>query len=336
MVDSTQDTSVMDQLAICVRYIEEDKKVTERLLHLLDIHDSSGKGLYESIENLFKEFGIKMSDVIGCSFDGAANMKGDYNGLKSRIKSAIYTHCQAHVLNLVMGDTISSCLQTENLFGLVQQGAVFTNESYKRMDVWKSQTSMKYGHEKLRRLSKIGATRCWSKDKALNSVFELPEKISKIEESRFITFLMFLKNIVSPTAGLKFASKTKVEARSLLQNWTKFDIIFAAVIILDLFSVTTPVLKYLQSSSLDYLRAWKMVETLSTQMKSKRNEAHFFKLYEATKLFAKKCNEFFANAEPPPDEIADGENEKRQEDMFEYEIEEDFLVRRIPTRKKKK
>ncbi len=72
-----------------------------------------------------------------------------------------------------------------------------------------------------------------------------------------------------------------------MQNWEKFDTIFTAVIILDLFSVTTPVSKYWQSSSLDYLRAWKMVEKLSSQIKAKRNEEHFLKLYEETKIFVK-------------------------------------------------
>jgi len=137
------------------------------------------------------------------------------------------------------------------LFGLVQEGAVFLSDSYKRMDLWKKQIATKMqGHEKLRRLTKIGKTRWWSKDKALSSVFELPDKISNIEKSRFITFLEYLRKVV---VGRKFDCKARFQARSLINNWEKFDTIFIAVIILDLFSVTTSVSKYLQSSSLDYL-----------------------------------------------------------------------------------
>lgn len=336
MVDSTQDKSVVDQFAICVRYVEDGKKAVERLLHLLDIHDASGEGLYKSIDELFKQFELEMRNIIGCSFDGAANMKGEFNGLKAKFASAIYTHCQAHVLNLVMGDTISACLKAEILFGLVQQGADFLSDSYKRMDVWKDHISTQYGHEKLRRLSKIGATRWWSKDKALTSVFELPEKVSKIETCRFIIFLTFLWNIVSTSS--KFDCQTKFQTRSLIQNWTKFENIFTAVIILDLFSVTTPVSKYLQSPSLDYLRAWKMVETLSTQISSKRTEEHFSKLYASTKEFVKKCSEFFANTESgemETDDPGDGVDELETiVPAIEIEIEEDFPVKRISRRKK--
>ena len=43
MIDSTQDVSVMDQLAICVRYISYGV-VQERLLSLVVCIDSSGIG----------------------------------------------------------------------------------------------------------------------------------------------------------------------------------------------------------------------------------------------------------------------------------------------------
>ena len=336
MVDSTQDVAVMDQLAVCVRYVENGRKARERLLHLLNIHDASGEGLFNEIKKLFETFELDTSDVVGCSFDGAANMKGEFNGLKTKLAAAIYTHCQAHVLNLVMGDTVSSCRKVENLFGLVQQCAVFLSQSYKRMDAWKNKVATMHGHDKLRRFSKIGETRWWSKDKALSSIFELPVKITTIEQSRFITFLTFLQSIIDRRA--KFDPKTKFLARSLIDNWMKFDVIFTAVLILDLFSITTPVSKYLQSISLDYLRAWKMVDTMLDQLKSKRNEQHFLKLYEKTKLFAKKCNEFFSN-EAEKDEVhesdADEDGRSAREENFLIELEEDFKVKRTPIRKRR-
>lgn len=48
MVDSTQDVSVLDQLAICVRYVLNNE-VHEKLLKLIIVYDSSGKGLYDLI-----------------------------------------------------------------------------------------------------------------------------------------------------------------------------------------------------------------------------------------------------------------------------------------------
>lgn len=49
MIDSTQDVSVMDQLAICVRYIFNGV-VQERLLNLVVCHNSSGIGLFNLLK----------------------------------------------------------------------------------------------------------------------------------------------------------------------------------------------------------------------------------------------------------------------------------------------
>lgn len=132
MVDSTQDVAVMDQLAICVRYVVQGK-VYERLLDFCVVQDSSGQGLFEKIKTDLTKYGISLTNVVACSFDGAANMKGCYNGLKAHLEketpNIIYTHCMAHVLNLVVADSTINCIQTENLFGLVEETACFISQS---------------------------------------------------------------------------------------------------------------------------------------------------------------------------------------------------------------
>lgn len=147
MVDSTQDVAVMDQLAIVIRYIFEGN-VFERLLKLVIVKDSSGKALYDLIKQNFETCGISMSKIVGCSFDGAANMRGAYNGLQAHMSSdnpdLVYTHCMAHVLNLVISDSSENSLLTENLYGLVEETAVFLSNSHKRMNIWKKQTGKIY------------------------------------------------------------------------------------------------------------------------------------------------------------------------------------------------
>jgi len=79
-----------------------------------------------------------------------------------------------HVLNLVMSESTNNLQLTEHLFGLIEQSAVFLTDSHKRMTTWMSVTGEKHSaHEKLYRLQKIGATRWWSKEKALSSIMNL-------------------------------------------------------------------------------------------------------------------------------------------------------------------
>ncbi|XP_008178490.1 zinc finger MYM-type protein 1-like [Acyrthosiphon pisum] len=244
LVDSTQDVAVLDQLAICVRYVLKNN-VYEKLLKLVVAYDSSGIGLYNLIAKEFSEIDLDMNKIVGCSFDGASNMKGVYNGLQSHLKknanpSCIYTHCLGHVLNLVMVDSSECCKNAEFLFGLVQQSATFLLDSHKRMKVWSDLTKQTHkSHDKLRKLNLIGATRWWSKDKALSSIIQFNEP--NVKDSRFLLFLHFLLEITSSES--KFDAKTKYTAHTLLQNWSKFEIILTAAIYLDIFTISSPVSK---------------------------------------------------------------------------------------------
>lgn len=130
-VDSCQDVGVVDQVAICVRYVRNGL-VNERLISMISIHNTSGRQYFEIIKKVFFDFGINMKTVISSAFDGASNMSGKYNGLQAVLKEIapdmIYTHCYAHVLNLVMVAPCLSCLKAHILFGLLEKAAVFIQD----------------------------------------------------------------------------------------------------------------------------------------------------------------------------------------------------------------
>lgn len=139
-IDSTQDIAVIDQLSICLRYVYKDE-IKERLLKMLPIQSSTGESQYMIVKELLSSLGIDVKKIVGQSYDGAANMKGDFNGLQSHFKKdapdSIYTHCHAHVLNLFIGDVTKCNIASQNLFDLLQKTAVFFSESHKRTNIWK-------------------------------------------------------------------------------------------------------------------------------------------------------------------------------------------------------
>lgn len=69
----------------------------------------------------------------------------------------------------------------------------------------------------------------------------------------FVIFVIFLMEIIQG----KFDSKTKFMARTLLEKLSQFSILFTSIIILDLFPISSPVFKFLQSHLLDYLRNYR-------------------------------------------------------------------------------
>ncbi|KAH7672351.1 P-loop containing nucleoside triphosphate hydrolase protein [Dioscorea alata] len=92
MVDEARDISMKEQMAIVLRY----EHVT----------DTSSHTLKEATNNLFAKFGLSLSRLRGQGYDGASNMREEFNGLKSLILKdnpyPRYVHCFAHQLQLVV------------------------------------------------------------------------------------------------------------------------------------------------------------------------------------------------------------------------------------------
>ena len=135
----------------------------------------------------------------------------------------------------------------------------FFSYSYKRMQVWRNILSnSQSGNDKLRRLQKIGSTRWNSKSQALKEIFHEVEN-SDYSNHRFkhlveaLHFFGFNKDI---------DPKTATTARDLLSQWQKFETILTAFIFLQIFKITTPVSRYLQTKNLDYVLAWNQITKL--------------------------------------------------------------------------
>lgn len=287
-VDSCQDVGVMDQVAICVRYVRNGI-VYERLICMTPIRTTTGKQYFELVKTELNNLGLDLKNIISSAFDGASNMSGKYNGLQAILKEVspnmIYTHCYAHALNLVMIDSCSSCLEARIFFGCLEKVAVLIGNSYKRMSKWTEHLDQIVdGRAKLRKLQKIGVTRWWAKDKALKTIFDI---------ERYFVLLKTLFNIAYTN---EFESKVSFEAQSILQMFLKFDTILTAFIFKTLFKYSTPVSKYLQTISLDYLTAHKMIESLQKKLCNMRKDSisTFDNIFNDALAFATSDNDILS------------------------------------------
>uniref|UniRef100_A0A2N9GIB5 TTF-type domain-containing protein n=1 Tax=Fagus sylvatica TaxID=28930 RepID=A0A2N9GIB5_FAGSY len=106
LVDESRDTSIKEQMAVVLRYVDKKGNVTERFLGIVHVTDTTALSLKVAIESLFSKHGLSLSRLRGQGYDGASNMQGEFNGLKALIlrenKSAYYVHCFAHQLQLTL------------------------------------------------------------------------------------------------------------------------------------------------------------------------------------------------------------------------------------------
>lgn len=104
LADESADVSDKEQMAICLRYVNKKGVVCERLLGIVHVGNTTSLTLKLAIESLLMEYSLSFSQVRGQGYDGASNMKGSINGLKTLIlnecKQAYFVHCFAHQLQL--------------------------------------------------------------------------------------------------------------------------------------------------------------------------------------------------------------------------------------------
>ncbi|XP_021736146.1 zinc finger MYM-type protein 1-like [Chenopodium quinoa] len=78
----------------------------ERFLGIVHVGNTIALTLKDAIMSLLVEHSLSPSMIIGKGYNGASNMKGEINGLKTLIMndtpSAYYIHCFAHQLQLTL------------------------------------------------------------------------------------------------------------------------------------------------------------------------------------------------------------------------------------------
>ncbi|XP_034215524.1 zinc finger MYM-type protein 1-like [Prunus dulcis] len=104
LVDESCDVSIREQMAVVLCYVNKKGQVIERFVGVQYVSDTTSSKLKEEIEQLISSTNLSMSRLRGQGYDGASNMKGELNGLKTQIlreyPQAYCVHCFAHQLQL--------------------------------------------------------------------------------------------------------------------------------------------------------------------------------------------------------------------------------------------
>lgn len=111
MIDETSDCSKKSQLTTIFRYIDESGTVQERFLGFSDVSsDHSARALSEHVIEVVERLGCS-SKIVCQTYDGASVMSGALSGTQQRVRthfpSAIFVHCFAHALNLILTQSVS-------------------------------------------------------------------------------------------------------------------------------------------------------------------------------------------------------------------------------------
>jgi hypothetical protein len=139
LVDESRDVSCKEQMATVLRYVDKCGIVKERFVGLVHVTETSSSCLKSCIDSLLAKFKLSLKQVRGQGYDGASNMRGEFNGLQSLImresRSAYYVHCFAHQLQLVIVAVVRKHKGISNFLTMIHSLLNVVGGSAKRRDM---------------------------------------------------------------------------------------------------------------------------------------------------------------------------------------------------------
>ena len=99
-------------MEIVLWYVNSKGSVIERFLIIFHVSDTTASSLKKAIESLFSTYSLSISSICGQGYDGANNMKGEYNGQRTLIMKIIVMLIISIVLPSTPIDSCGGCKET--------------------------------------------------------------------------------------------------------------------------------------------------------------------------------------------------------------------------------
>lgn len=271
LVDETKDNSKKEQLAILLRYFDEGK-VRERPIGCYHMKSLDAESLASFIHDTVAKLGLDWNYCVAQCYDGASVMSGPFSGVQARLRAkapqAIYIHCHAHRLNLVIANCVEGVGTVGSFFSLVQNLYTFISNSNTRHQLFVE--SQKATQLPVLELERSAATR-WS---------YWYRSISKIR-LRYECVLAVL-SAVSEGAD----SEARAEAAGLQRKMESFTVIFQLLYMEAILRTTNSLSEQLQAVDLVISRSRTLIQATRKEIAELRSDTSFASLLEKAKEFA--------------------------------------------------
>ncbi|XP_062089083.1 uncharacterized protein LOC133795647 [Humulus lupulus] len=147
LVDESRDVSIKEQMVVMFRYVDKRGCVIERFIGIEHVPNTTTISLKIAIDKLFSKHGLSISKLRGQWYDGASNMSGEFNGLKSIIMMengcAFFVHCFAHQLQFALLDVAKKHDLIGTFFTVVSNVVNIVGASSKHRDILREKQALK-------------------------------------------------------------------------------------------------------------------------------------------------------------------------------------------------
>ncbi|XP_068242369.1 zinc finger BED domain-containing protein 5-like [Palaemon carinicauda] len=205
-LDESTDVTNCSQLLFYVRFPQSNAVKTELLLSQDLSSTTTGKDIFNVLDNFFKQNELDWGKLVGCTTDGAPSMLGRKSGFQAQVKAvapnATAVHCFIHRFALwakVLPPKLLSCLNRVIRIVNFVKTSVLNTRLFKLLceDFGSDHICLLYNTE-VRWLSRGNTTRCLFELRDVLLVFfkEKEHDFQKdLEDEEFISRLAYLSDI---------------------------------------------------------------------------------------------------------------------------------------------
>ncbi|KAH9685161.1 TTF-type domain-containing protein [Citrus sinensis] len=274
IIDEACDKSKKEQMAIVLRFVDKDGIVRERFFGLVHVSETSVQTLKKEIYFVLYNHTLEIQNIRGQGYDGASNMRDEWNGLQALILKdcpyAYYIHCLAHLLQLTLVAVSQVVIPVHHVFTKLTSVLNIVGAFCKRNDELK--------HAKADEIAHMLALDERETSKGLNQIGTL-QRASETQRGSHFKSVSSLINMFSETCDVlinimedrvTYASREDVDAT--YEVITSFEFVFVLhlmkniMVIADLFS------QALQCQSQDILNVMRLVSSTKVLLQKMRDE----------------------------------------------------------------
>jgi hypothetical protein len=142
VADETTDMSRMQQLSICLRWIDDEFCVHEDYVGMHEVEKADAASLTAILLDVIVRLGLDVKNLRGQGYDGASVMAGHSTGVAKRITDvesrATFVHCNAHCMSLAVQETARQVPLLRDTIEFVKDVVNFIRGSPLRMRVFEA------------------------------------------------------------------------------------------------------------------------------------------------------------------------------------------------------
>ncbi|XP_019252664.1 PREDICTED: zinc finger MYM-type protein 1-like [Nicotiana attenuata] len=276
-------------MALVLRYVNKEGELIERFLGLVHVKGTTAHALHKEIYSLLLQHSLSSSLIREQGYDGASNMQGNINGLKTLIlkdnPSAHCIHCFAHQLQLTLVAIAKKHHDVNNFFDTLANVLNVVGGSYKHREMLRDDQA-----EKLDELLVLGEVHIGS---GLNQELGLQRPSDTRWGSHFKTLRNFISlfssivHILGVLANEGSNYQEKALAKSLVEDIRSYEFVCILHLMLKLLAITYDLNMALQKKDQDIVSAMKLVDFTKRQLQTMR-ESKWSPLIEDVSSFCDK------------------------------------------------